>query len=181
MSRLTLCVLQNYFDAWNSVVAWTAGEAFLMTWWVIPPPMEAWSPSRYQTQLGSSTINLPLFTTTMSSFFLLQEMPSERFEMYRDLNSPCLSGTTSRSRLNLEITLGRPHWSWRKKKEESKKEKKTAIKEKDWGKVPQRLEASISDSNCLSWCLPCMCTPSLYSFPRKREGNHEDKHLISLQ
>ncbi|RWW18588.1 hypothetical protein GW17_00017417 [Ensete ventricosum] len=43
------------------------------------------------------------------SFFLLQEMPSERFEMYCDLNSPCLSGTTSQSRLNLDITLGRPH------------------------------------------------------------------------
>ncbi|RRT52699.1 hypothetical protein B296_00029661 [Ensete ventricosum] len=65
----------------------------------------SWDPVFLTSLLPSFHYNSELFL----SFFLLQEMPSERFEMYCDLNSPCLSGTTSQSRLNLDITLGRPH------------------------------------------------------------------------
>ncbi|XP_065004274.1 probable transcription factor KAN2 [Musa acuminata AAA Group] len=58
---------------------------------------------------GSFSDDLVSDSTTNGSMESFKEMPFERFEMYRDLNSPCLSGTTSQSRLNLEITLGRPH------------------------------------------------------------------------
>ncbi|URD98556.1 Myb-like DNA-binding domain [Musa troglodytarum] len=66
-------------------------------------------PWGHSSSRGSFSDDLVSDSTTNGSMESFKEMPSERFEMYRDLNSPCLSGTTSQSRLNLEITLGRPH------------------------------------------------------------------------
>ncbi|RWW73568.1 hypothetical protein BHE74_00018550 [Ensete ventricosum] len=50
-------------------------------------------------------------SSTMRFFFLLQQdMQPKSFEMlFLELNSPCFSETSSSSKPNLEITLGRPH------------------------------------------------------------------------